>query len=392
MCSPKAPKTPDPLVTAEAQAAANIKTAQATAGLNRFNQSDPFSSVLWSQDPNNPDKYTSTTKYDPVTQAILDKQKSGVMGLTDRAYDALGKPLPVAPGQDFVNQTMEQVQGQLPSTQAMAESSLGVVPQANTAFSSGIANFQDTISQPYNFNSAPAMPTANEATRQSVADSLYNQSTSRLDPMYNQASSNLDSKLAAQGITQGTDAYNREIDNLMRDKNDAYSTASNTANMSGIDAMNSLFGMEMDARQQGVGEAQAIRDQASKEATTAAGLASSANTNAANAVGTNIANVSAAPDITGSYLANATQGFTNENNQRNQALNELGNATNIMNGNIPTTQPGIAGDVQIGQTPVADSVYNSYQGDLNKYAGQVGTQNNMMSGLASMAGMGMMAF
>lgn len=391
MSKSKAPKTPNPTVVANAQADANIKTAQATAGLNRYDQSTPFGSVSWSQDPNNPNKYTSTTKYDPVTQAIIDKTKSGVQGLTEQAYNTLGQPLPQAPGQDYLNQTMDQVQSQLPSTMGMAQSALGVVPQANDAFTSGITNFQNTIAQPFNFNSAPAMPVANEATRQSVADSLYNQSASRLDPMYSQASSNLDSKLAAQGITQGTDAYNREIDNLMRDKNDAYSTAMNTANLSGIDAMTNLFGMGMDARQQGVSEAQAIRDQASKEATTAAGLAGTATNNASNAVGTNIANVAAVPQISGQVMANATQGFTNENNQRNQAINELGNAGNILQNSIPNLQPGIAGDTQVGQTPIADSVYNSYQGDMNKYAGQVGSQNNLISGLAGLGGMAMMA-
>ena len=85
------------------------------------------------------------------------------------------------------------------------------------------------------------MRTADEATRQRVADALYNQSKSRLDPQFNQASSNLDSKLAAQGITVGSDAYNRELDNLMRAKNDAYQTAMNNSQMNSIDAMSNLF-------------------------------------------------------------------------------------------------------------------------------------------------------
>jgi hypothetical protein len=255
-----------------------------------------------------------------------------------------------------------------------------------------IANMQDMISRPYNFDSAPAMPVANEATRMSVADALYNQARSRLDPTYEQGASNLESKLAAQGITLGSEAYDRAMGNFMRDKNDAYTSASNAANMSGIDAMDRLFGMGMSARQQGVNEAQAIRDQASKEAITAANIAGGAVNNASNAVGTNIATQSALPTITGQYLAGATQGFTNENNARNQAINELGNARNIMNSTIPNLQPGIAGDTQVGQTPVADSVYNSYQGDLNKYAGQVGSFNNTLSGLANLGGMALLAF
>ena len=391
MSKPKAPKTPDPTVVANAQADANIKTAQNQAAINRFDQNTPFGSVTWAQDPNNPNKYTSNTTYDPVTQALIDKSKAGLSGLTDKAINVLGQANPIGPGQGYIDSTATRVQDQLPSTQSLVNSSLSVVPDANNLARSGIANLQSTLNTPYNFNNAPAMPTADEATRLSVADSLYNQAKSRLDPTYDQAASNLESKLAAQGITLGSDAYDRATGNLMRDKNDAYTSASNAANMSGIDAMSNLFGMGMSARQQGVNETQAIRDQASKEATTASNIAGNAVNSAGNAVGTNIANVAAVPSITGQYLTNATQGFANENNARNQALNELGTARNIMNSTVPNLQPGIAGDTQVGQTPVADSVYNSYQGDLNKYAGQVGSNNNLLSGLAGLGGMAMLA-
>lgn len=388
----KAPKTPDPITVANAQADANIKTAQATAGLNRFDQTTPFGSVNWSQDPSNPNHYTSTTTYDPVTQAMIDKTKAGVSGLTDRATSILGQANPIAPGQQYAEDALIRAGSYLPSTKDFAQNALDVAPGANGVALQGINNLSSTMQNPMNFDGAPAMPTANEATRQSVADSLYNQSASRLDPKYDQASSNLESKLAAQGITQGTDAYNREMDNLSRDKNDAYTSASNAANLSGIDAMSNLFGMGMSARQQGVSETQAIRDQVSKEALTASQLASGATNNAATAAGTNIASVSAVPQIAGALMNNATQGFTNENNQRNQAVNELGNVRNIMNSSVPNLQPGIAGDTQVGQTPVADSVYNSYQGQLQKYAGDVGSNNNMISGLSGLGGMAMLAF
>ena len=391
MSKGKAPKTPDPMVTAQAQADANIKTAQAQAEINRYDQNTPFGSVSWEQDPNNPNKYTSNTTYDPVTRAIIDKTRAGVSGLTDQATIALRQPLPTAPGQQAAEDAMTRVGSYLPSTKDFAQNSLDVVPQANSAMSQGIANFTNTLGQPHNFDAAPAMPTANEGTRLSVADSLYNQSASRLDPRFNQAGSDLEARLAAQGITQGTDAHNREIDNLMRDRNDAYTSASNTANIGGIDAMDRLFGMGMDARQQGVSEIQTIRDQASKEAAVAAGLAGTATNNAATAVGTNMANVAAVPQIAGNVMTNATQGFTNENNRRNQAINELGTAGNILKGTVPNLQPGIAGDTQVGQTPVADSVYNSYQGQLQKYAGDVGSSNNLISGLGTLGGAAMLA-
>ena len=429
MSKGKAPKTPDPVIVAQAQADANLETARATAGLNRYDQTTPFGSVSWSQDPNNPHNYTSTTTYDPVTQAIIDKTKTGVEGLTDRAYETLGQQLPeaptVAPGQQYAEDLLTSVGDYLPPSTDFVQSALDRVPKVNDVFSSSLSNFQDTVRQPFNFESAPAMPLvptapsvpiANEDTRNSIANSLYDRAVSRLDPRYTQASNDLDARLAAQGITQGTGAYNREKDNLARDRNDAYNIAMNTANLSGIDAMTNLFGMGkdtfgmgMDANkatfdmgmatiQQGVAETQAIRDQASREAAVASGLAGGATDNATNAMMANIANTAAIPQIAGNVLANTTQGFNNEtqgminqNNQRNQSINELGNVSNIYGNNIPNLQPGIAGDTQVSQTPIADSVYNSYQGDMNKYAGQVGSSNNLVSGLAGLGGMAMMA-
>ena len=75
MGKPKAPKPPDPRVVANAQADANIKTAQTQTDLNRFDQKNDFGSVLWTQDPNNPNKYTSTASYNPTIQALLAAQQ-----------------------------------------------------------------------------------------------------------------------------------------------------------------------------------------------------------------------------------------------------------------------------------------------------------------------------
>lgn len=65
--------------------------------------------------------------------------------------------------------------------------------------------------------------------QQQFQDATYTQNTKYLDPQFQQQQSDLDSKLAAQGITPGSDAYNREMLNFNNTKESAYSTARSNA-------------------------------------------------------------------------------------------------------------------------------------------------------------------
>jgi hypothetical protein len=71
--------------------------------------------------------------------------------------------------------------------------------------------------------------------RQNVEDSLYNRATSRLDPEFNTQEDQLRTRLANQGITEGSEAYTNSMRDFNFAKNDAYSNARNTA-ISGADA------------------------------------------------------------------------------------------------------------------------------------------------------------
>ena len=391
MSKGKAPKTPDPYKVAGAQTKSNIETAQTQTELNRFNQETPFGTVSWSQDPNNPNKYTSSINYDPQTQRIIDSTKSGVEGLTGNAHQTLGQPLPWVPGTQDITNYLPTIQGNVKGVGSLVDPSLKTAGEANNYLRGAVAKANQAIATPFNFKDAPAMPVANEATRQAIANALYGQSTSRLDPRYNQASSNLESKLAAQGITVGSDAYNREIDNLARDRNDAYQSAMNASQLSSLDAMNILFSMGLSARKQGVAEIQAIRDQALKEALGATQVNTGATGTALDVANTNAQQQLAIPQIAQAMLNLYTSGSNNEYNKRNQTLSELGTARNILNSSVPNLSPGIAGDSSVAPTNLAGSVYNSFSGDLQKYAGRVGSANNLLSGLGTLGAAGLLA-
>lgn len=74
---------------------------------------------------------------------------------------------------------------------------------------------------------------SSEQSRQRVTDAMYQRQTAMLDPRTQQDTSDLTSRLAAQGITEGSAAYNRAVDNQKRQQNDAYAAARNDAIMAG---------------------------------------------------------------------------------------------------------------------------------------------------------------
>lgn len=92
------------------------------------------------------------------------------------------------------------------------------------------------------------------AEQQRMADSVYSQAASRLNPQWSQSDSDLKSSLAAQGISENSDAYRRAADNQARAKNDAYNQATYSAQQAGSNEQSRLFGLAMDARQQGQNE------------------------------------------------------------------------------------------------------------------------------------------
>lgn len=119
---------------------------------------------------------------------------------------------------------------------------------------SGLNRAAATMANGLSYDSLGARPEANEATRQRVQDALYSQYASRLNPEWTNKENDLNSRLAAQGITQGSEAYNREMDTMGRSKNDAYDQARRSATAESTNEMAKLFGMEMAGRQQGVSE------------------------------------------------------------------------------------------------------------------------------------------
>lgn len=90
--------------------------------------------------------------------------------------------------------------------------------------------------------------------RSRVEDAVYSKFSSRLDPQYQDRERSLMSRLAAQGIVQGSEAYQKELDNFNRERRSAYDEARTSSVLAGGDEQSRLFDMGSRERGQQFGE------------------------------------------------------------------------------------------------------------------------------------------
>lgn len=211
---PAAPPPPDPVATAAAQSQYNKDAAITQANLNRIDQQTPQGSVTYDTIGTNSDgtpRYKQTQTYSPEQQALYDQQNQIAQALGGTAEQQIGR----------VNTTM------------------------NTPFNySGDTPLQTGVAPQDVSRLAPKDYSA-DAKR--VGDAVYGQATSRLDPQFQQQQSDMTSRLAAQGIPVGSDAWQREMDNFSRSRTDAYNQANFSAIQAGGDEQSRLFGLDMSA-------------------------------------------------------------------------------------------------------------------------------------------------
>jgi hypothetical protein len=410
-----APSQPDPAATASAQGAANKETAVAQAELDRYNQVNPFGKLSWTQASPAPvldangqptgktagqNQWTATQTLTPDAQHILDQQMGSGRTLSDvlayragLAKDVANQPvasLGTAPnsgailGQTAMNTVapaQQNLANQLPLAgqyNAMASQLAGQAQTAAGRYAGDVANV------------AP-VPTADAAYRDQVTNSLYGQMQSRLDPQWGQAQDDLEAKLAAQGITHGSEAYNRDYMNQQRAKTDAYQTAQNNAIAEGTAAEQAQFGMGLQANQQGMANAQAKAATPMNLMTSAQGANQGQQSNINAGLSGLLASTTALPSTANAMYGYENQGrlqnYTDQNTQLNNLLAQLNSIESGTATGSPSFTPQNTG-VNMGSVDVAGITNNAYQGGLNAYNARVGQQNAMIGagGLLGAAG------
>ena len=161
--SMSAPAAPDPYATAAAQTQANDSTAKYQAEMNMIDQTNPYGSLTYQQTGTNADgspKYSSTT-------------------------------------------TLNAPEQQLFNTAVNTQNKIG------TTANSLIDNLGSSLS------------TAPNLDPSKLTDTMMKEFSNYEQPIWNQQQSNLDSKLASEGITQGSAAYDNAQNLQARNVGDA---------------------------------------------------------------------------------------------------------------------------------------------------------------------------
>lgn len=274
--TPKAPPAPDPVQLAQQQSAANAETARLNASLNRLNEVTPYGNVTYSQ--TGPDQYQRTISLNPEQQQALNYEQQLDTRTNKLALDQFGR-------------------------------------------------IGSKLDNPFTLDGLPAAPAANDNARQRVEDALYGRATARLDPQFTRDEESLRTRLANQGIAQGSAAYNTEMQNFGNVRNDAYAAARDQAIAAGGAEQSRLFGLEDVARQRAIGE----RVQ-----------------------------------------------------ERSQPINEL--AALLGTGQVQGYQPGAIAQTNVANTDVigANSLASSIA--MNQYNQQMGSRNALLGALGGIAG------
>lgn len=471
--TPSAPAAPDPAAVAAAQGAANKDAAIAGATINMVNQSTPYGNLTYRNlsDFNNaaylaanPDvaaavkagqygsgyehydkygrkeistgqrgaldfeyqdmvngvpRYEAVVTLSPEQQTLLNQQIQGQTSLNQLGLDQLSR-IQQAVSQPFSYDGMpaltQSIGQNLPALQSSVggagipgvQSSLdfsGLNP-VQTGFDRG-GNVQSTL----DFSGAPQMMNSGalDAERARIEGALFQ----RLNPQLEQDRAALEQRLANQGITMGSAAYNAAMDDYNRGINDLRLGIVGA----GGDELSRMYNMSLAGRQQGVAEllnqgqfANQAQQQAFGQNQTLADFANQARAQQAaelEAQGTfaNTAQQQAyAQALSDANLSNAARAQAlNEqqaigqygNTARQQAIQEqayardrpLAELSAFMSGGQPQL-PQFA-NTPMSQVQAADitgPTYASYQGQMNAYNQQMAQRNATMGALAGLGG------
>lgn len=161
-----APEAPDLAGAARETAKGDLESSRYTTKANRINQINPYGKLEYTQDPNDPDKWTQIQTLSPEAQDTVNRQ--------------------IALSNDYA-----QI--------------------AQTGLDKARATLEDPtldVSQ---------LPARAINVGQTAQDALM----SRLNPRFAQQEEQLRTRLANQGITLGSEAYGREMNQFGQQRNDA---------------------------------------------------------------------------------------------------------------------------------------------------------------------------
>lgn len=265
------------------QAGYNSAAARETQQLSNPNISTPTQSINWTIGPDG--RPTATQTYSPAQQKLLEGsqglqgQGQGVAGqYLNQMSQQAGQPYGGPQQQYFDPSKLGAIQGGLDFSPAGSiQRNVNLGPIQNSVSLAGIPGVQylgqngqqvggniqtdpgafGKIQNGLDYSSAPAMPTADAATRDKVTQAFFDRGYDLLTPELTNQRNDLNAMMSAQGIARNPmqdGAWSREQTKLDNSQKSQLTQLANQAVISGGDAMQQLYNMGLGARQQGVGE------------------------------------------------------------------------------------------------------------------------------------------
>lgn len=379
-----APPPPDPYATAQAQTQTNQQTAGYNNAITHGNTTTPIGSQTYTPrvDPTTgATVYDQNISLDPKQQQLLDQQTQQNLALGNVAQGMLGQV-------QNAYQNGIDTSG-LPGLQAGGP--LNTNPTVNgpdrigSIDTSGIPGLQGSV----DFSNLPGLFGAGDllGARKQVQDTLYNQQASYLDPQYQQADNALRTRLANQGITEGSEAWRNSVDEFNRDKERNYQSARNAAITGGGSEMSNLAQMALANRGQMANEAlsagnfrNAANQQGFGQAAARAGFQNNARDSAVSEAlaRAGFGNTAIGQQADSANRARA-QGLQELFATRNQPLNEF----NALRSASPVSMPsfGTAQNSTTNPADISGNIWNAYNGNLSAWQQQQQNNNAVLSGL-----------
>jgi len=233
---PKPPSAPDYTGAAAATAKGNMAAAKETAAANQrlqlmgqygsmTNQITPYGKISYT--PTYLDKLGNPTKPTDITDPSIFRQWTQTMTLSPKQQVLYNQ-----------NQRINQNLGNI------AETGVGLV--------------QKSLDSPLDFSQNQQLYTPGQIQQQ-ASDAAYQNAAQYLDPQFKQSNAQLANRLANQGITQGSEAYNNAMLNAGNQQQQAYESARNQAYIQGLSGGQQQYQQAMGTRQQQIAEQQALQ-------------------------------------------------------------------------------------------------------------------------------------
>ena len=366
------PPPPDPGRTAQAQTESNQQSAAFNAALNRFNTYTPWGSQEFSTSGTDPNTgapiYQQDINLSPEQQGLYEQQVGQQGQIGDISSDMLA---------NFPYGEQMDVSG-LPQLQGNIDSS---------GFPGLEGNYQNFAPQMnVNAGNLPELPNDLSGFRDRAEGALYDRNTAYLDKDFDRQSDRLQTRLANQGVVEGSEAYGGAMDDFNRNREMSYRQARNESIIGGGDEASRMFDIASRGRGQLYGEALSggsfanlASDQATRQGADSAGFANRAR------------NQAFGESLAGSGLSNEArrQGLSESFARRNQPLNEYSALRSLNQVNMPQFSPA----AQAGSAPadVTGAMNTQYAGQMNAYNARMQSRNNLMSGLFGLGSAGILA-